>query len=118
MEEKIKTLMESLKITREEAIQVIEDDKRIDKGEKLFELPDELKAGAKKARSTGTRKTTGTTKKEKKVNNEKKNLIEVLRSAVEDEELTESVEVINDEREFIFYHNGTKYKIVMSCPRS
>ena len=118
MEEKIKTLMESLKITREEAIQVIEDDKRIDKGEKLFELPDELKAGAKKARSTGTRKTTSTTKREKKVNNEKKNLIEVMRSAVEDEEMTESIVVNNDEREFIFVYNGTKYKVVMSCPRS
>jgi hypothetical protein len=118
MEEKIKVLMESLKITREEAIQVIEDDKRIDKGEKLFELPDELKAGAKKARSTGTRKTTGTTKKEKKVNNEKKNLIEVMRSAVESEEMTESIVVNNDEREFIFVYNGTKYKVVMSCPRS
>ena len=118
MEEKIQKMMKSLGISREEAIQLMEDDKEIDRGAKLFELPDELKAGAKKARSTGTRKTTSTTKKEKKVNNEKKNLIEVLRSAVEGEELTESVEVINDEREFIFYHNGTKYKIVMSCPRS
>ena len=118
MEEKIKTLMESLKITREEALQVIEDDKRIDKGEKLFELSPELAAGAKKARSTGTRKTTGTTKREKKVNNEKKNLIEVMRSAVEDEEMTESIVVNNDEREFVFVYNGTKYKVVMSCPRS
>ena len=40
--------MKTLDLTREQALQVIEDDKRIDKGEKLFELTDEQKANAKK----------------------------------------------------------------------
>jgi hypothetical protein len=50
MEEKIQKLMKSLNISREEAIDIIEEDKRIDKGEKLYELDPELEKGAKKAR--------------------------------------------------------------------
>ena len=44
MENRILQLMTALKISREEALQVLEDDKRIDRGEKLFELTDEQKA--------------------------------------------------------------------------
>ena len=50
MEKQIEKLMSALHCTREEAIEVIEADKKIDKGEKLFELSPELEAGAKKAR--------------------------------------------------------------------
>ena len=42
--------MKVLGITREEAIQLIEDDRKIDKGEKLFELTPEQKQASKKAR--------------------------------------------------------------------
>jgi hypothetical protein len=26
--------------------------------------------------------------------------------------------ITNAEREFIFHHNGTKYKVTLACPRS
>ena len=42
MEEKIAKLMKSLGISREEAIELMEEDKRIDRGEKLNELDPEL----------------------------------------------------------------------------
>ena len=42
MEEKIQKLMKSLNISREEAIDLIEEDKRIDRGEKLYDLDPEL----------------------------------------------------------------------------
>jgi hypothetical protein len=117
MEEKIKVLMDSLKISREEALKVIEDDKRIDKGEKLFELSPELAAGAKKARMTGTRTTKGaTTKKPKAENTDKKFIMNAIEGAIG--ENAESFEFINPERECIFTYNGTKYKIVLSCPRT
>ena len=28
-----------------------------------------------------------------------------------------SVEIVNDEHEFLFFYNDKKYKVVMSCPR-
>ena len=49
-------LANSLKISIEEAKQVLEMDKRIDRGEQLFELPPELEAGAKKARRADRKK--------------------------------------------------------------
>ena len=55
MDEKlIQSHMKILGITREEAIQLIEDDRRIDKGEKLFELTAEQKQASKKARQADT----------------------------------------------------------------
>ena len=49
-EEEIARLMKLTNSTREEVLDMLDCDKRIDRGEKLFELDDELKAGAKKAR--------------------------------------------------------------------
>ena len=50
MEKQIENLINVLGCSREEAIDIIESDKRIDKGEKLFELSDEQKQAEKKAR--------------------------------------------------------------------
>lgn len=47
-ETQIEKLMRVLEISEAEALQVIADDKAIDKGEKLFELTDEQKKVAKK----------------------------------------------------------------------
>lgn len=119
MEDKIQHFMEKLEISREEAIQLIEDDKRIEKGEKMFELTAEQKKVEKKVRSTTGKKVDAYGKKstrEKKVNNDKLFLIETIQKA-----LTENGcglgEVVNPEREFEFYFNEVKYKIVMSVPR-
>lgn len=110
----IETIMKNLRCTEEEAREVIEADKRIDKGEKLFELPDDLKAGAKKARQAERKPTVYKfDKRERKPNNIKKHLIEILAEAV-----PADVEIINDEREFTFIYQDVKYKITLSCPRS
>ena len=110
----IETLMKNLRCTEEEAREVMEADKRIDKGEKLFELPDDLKAGAKKARQADRKPTVYKfDKRERKPNNVKKYLIELLAKAIPGD-----VEIINDEREFSFIYQDVKYKITLSCPRS
>ena len=58
MDEKlIAEYMKTLDLSRDEAIQLIMDDKAIDKGEKLFELSTEQKKVAKKYTMTGTRNT-------------------------------------------------------------
>jgi hypothetical protein len=49
MDKQVRHLMEKLKISEAEAIQVIADDKAIDKGAKLFELTDDQKKTAKQA---------------------------------------------------------------------
>lgn len=109
--------LKNLGLTDEEIADVLETDKRIDKGEKLFELDKELEKGAKKARNTGNCKGyTKPTNREKKVDNEKRFLIETLELALSP--FAENVEIANPEREMTFTHNGKKYKIVLSCPRS
>lgn len=113
--------MNLLKISREEAIQLIEDDKRIDKGEKLFSLTPEQEKASKKARSAGRKpKTTvykfDTTKRKKPENKNKSDLISVITGALT-KHGAENLELINPEREFTFTMDGTKYKIVLSLPR-
>ena len=113
--------MNLLKISRDEAIQLIEDDKRIDKGERLFSLTPEQEKASKKARSAGRKpKTTvykfDTTKRKKPENKNKSDLISVITGALT-EHGAENLELINPEREFTFTMDGTKYKIVLSLPR-
>ena len=115
MEEKIQKLMKSLNISREEAIELMEDDKEIDRGAKLFELPDELKAGAKKARQADHKKTE--VKRERKPKPEKAEICSAMMDGLL-ELGVENFDVTNAEREFIFHHNGTKYKVTLACPRS
>ena len=121
MTDQVQKMMKALDITEAEALQLIEDDKRIDKGEKLFELTKEQQKASKDARNTGTKKPTvykfDTSKKTKKENLTKQDIIKCVASA-----LTEfganDLEVTNQEREMIFFVGGTKYKIVLSAPRS
>lgn len=104
-----------LGLTEEDVAQVLADDERIDKGEKLFELPEELEKGAKKARSVGNTKGYTKANREKKVDVEKGKLIADLLDGIP---YAENVEIINAEREFTFEYKGRKFKVVLSCPRS
>lgn len=111
--------MENLDCDEETAKEILETDKRIDKGEKLFELPKELEKGAKKARNAGNCKGyTKSTNREKKVDDTKRGLIELLTSVIAEQPACNSLTVENPEREFNFLWGGKKYKIVLSCPRS
>jgi hypothetical protein len=114
LEEKIQKLMKSLNISREEAIELMEDDKEIDRGAKLFELPKELQAGAKKARQADRKKTT--VKREKKPKPEKEELCSAMMDGLCELGLDE-FNIINPEREFEFHKDGVRYKVILSCPR-
>lgn len=120
MDEKlIASHMKILGISREEAIQLIEDDRRIDKGEKLFELTSEQKQASKKARQADRKVTVykfDTSKRKRPANETKRLLIDTLKKAVED--LGATVEITNVEREMILMFEDTKYKIVLSAPRT
>ena len=112
----VKNLMVCLGITEQEALQVLEDDKRIDRGEKLFELTDEQKANEKQARLTGERVATKP-QREKKVDNQKQDIISTMVGSIINV-FGVRVDVANEEREFEFDLNGRKFKVVLSCPRS
>lgn len=92
-------------------------DKRIDRGEKLFDLDPELETGAKKARQAD-RKPTEHKPREKKQDDDKLILLEQLANAINASPIHAQCEIVNPEREFSFTYNGRKYKVIMSCPRS
>lgn len=114
MDEQIKA-MQNLGMTDEEIADVLECDKRIDKGEKLFELAETEKADSRKARQVA-RIPKPQTNREKKEDADKKFLIETLELALDG--FAEKVNIVNPEREMTFFYKDRKYKIVLSCPRS
>ena len=109
--------MATLNISREDAIQLIEDDKAIDRGAKMFELDPELEKGAKKARHAERKVSTTPTKREKKAKPEK---AEICSAMIDGLSVLGVVDfnITNTEREFLFTYNGTKYKVTLACPRS
>ena len=82
MTKEVKKMMDALHISEAEAIELIEADREIDHGAKLFELPDELKAGAKKARRA-ERKKPEHINRERKVDETKKRLLTLCRIPLE-----------------------------------
>ena len=116
MEEKIQKLMKSLNISREEAIELMEEDRRIDKGEKLYELDPELEKGAKRARQADRKKSDTPTKRERKPKPEKAEICSAMMEGLAELGIAD-FDITNPEREFSFTHNGTKYKVTLACPR-
>lgn len=125
---KIELLMKKLDLTEDEAIQLMADDKAIDKGEKLFELSQEGKQVEKQMRQAD-RAVNAYGKKvqrERKADDDKRAIVGRIVSTLENwfqsnEHCTfnacTEINVINAEREIEFMHNGKKYKIVLSAPR-
>lgn len=111
--------MKTLDLTREQAIALYEEDKEIDRMS-VKQAESDLSQEQKKAIKQ-TKKADRTVyqfkPREKKVNNEKLFLIDKLAETVYGLG-GDTVEVVNPEREFTFQYNNTKYKIVLSCPRT
>lgn len=115
MEELIRHHMETLGITREEAISLIREDEEIDGGAKLFELTAEQKQNAKSVTSTTSGKKTERKPKEKKVDETKRSLIEIVRSALFENEIY--CEVTNVEKTIDFNLNGEQYSLNLTKHR-
>lgn len=107
-----------LGLTEEDVADVLESDERIDKGEKLFELDKELAEGAKKARMAGNCNGYTKANREKKVDIDKRAIIQCMTEIAENLADNGTVNLTNAEREFDFVYKGRKFKIVLSCPRS
>lgn len=109
----------ALGLTDEEVAEVLADDRRIDKGEKLFELTDEQKKASKEIRKTTTVDAYGKSRKRaEKVDEEKRTIVNALTASVIELLSADDLNIINLEREFEFFVNGKKYKVVLSAPRT
>lgn len=122
-EKLIKKHMDTLGITREEAIQLIADDDEIDHMTRTSDidgdLTEEQRKSAKKARQADRKPTVykfDTSKRTRKENTGKRALIETIKEALEKSGCT-NLEVTNIEREIVFFSDNVKYKVVLSAPR-
>lgn len=110
------------KFTKEELEELKEYDKMVDRAKASDILPYDLNKEQKQIARSMTQadrdKTTKTVynfnKRERKANDDKRFLIELLKNAFE--EVAEVV-VNNPEREVEFVYNDKKYKVVLSAPR-
>ena len=122
-EEMITKHMNTLGITREEAIQLIADDEEIDRMTRTSDIDGDLtteqRKSAKKARQADRKPTVykfDTTKRKRAENTGKRFLIDEIKKCLENAG-ADNLEVTNPEREIVFMSEGTKYKIVLSAPR-
>lgn len=115
--------MATLGISRGEAILLIAEDEAVDRMTSTKQidgdLSDEQKKAKKKATQADRKKTVYKfdTKKERKANNAKRELIDIIHKALSNLPDCET-KVTNVEREIIFHFEGVKYKVVLSAPRS
>ena len=113
-DEKMNALLR-LGMTREEALQVLADDDDIDHGEaKDFDLTPEQQKNAQKYTRTGTRKSASGTKRPRKENPLKREIITTLFEAVQ---AYEKSQIINPEREISFFANEESFSITLTQHR-
>ena len=113
----VELLMKCLGITEQEAIQVLNDDKAIDKGEKLFEQTPEQKANSKKYTKVGiktNKKPDKMTDKPKKVD---KNKLDTFDLFVNFAKENGTVEIVKENAEFTVLINEQKYRIKLTKAR-
>lgn len=117
MDKQVQELMRALDCSEEEAKDIIESDRRIDKGEKLFQLTAEQEKASKQARSVSRGPTAYKfPKRERKPNQPKRNLIEFLSDSLQAYGV-EELEVTNIERQLDFKVEGVRYRVILSAPR-
>ena len=118
MNEQIQKMMKTLGLTEQEARELLADDAKIDKGQKMaFDLTPEQEENAKKARATGSKKPTAykLEKRKRKENAEKRDILKALFELAED--CWDNAELVNPERQVDFHLNGNHYSITLTCHR-
>lgn len=128
MENRIEYIMRTLDCSEQEALQLIEDDKAIDRMTKTAEIQSDLtqeqKKASKKARAVAKAPKAKAptaykweTKKQKKRDNEKHNVIELFINALEGDTNVKDIKMLNEDREFEFLYNDRKIKVTLIAPR-
>lgn len=109
-EEDIRKAMKNLDLTREEAIQMLQDDA----DDVTVELTPEQKKVVKEMTRSDREKEKAPRKRERKVNPNKRTLINAL---VDSLNVLSTVEVLNPERELELTYCGEKYKVTLTKTR-
>lgn len=110
----VQKLMDTLNITEAEALELMAEDKEIDRGAKLYELPEDRKAGAKKARRAD-RKKPAEIHRERKVDETKKRILEYCRIPLEG--AGANVLEVKTETEILFAFQGETYTLKLTKHR-
>lgn len=115
----VEKIMSALGCTEQEALDVIECDKAIDKGADPFPLSADQKKAEKKMRQADRKPTVYKfEQRTRKADTQKQLLLEVLSQSLKDHTSATNLEIVNPEREFTFEFLGKKFKVVLSAPRS
>lgn len=122
-EQKIAEMMKLLDLSRDEAIDLINEDKAVDRmtvKEAESDLTAEQKKAIKKVKS-GAKSVKAvnaygkTVTRERKADETKRELINILQESLKT--ISENLEVTNIERQIDFTVKGRKFRIVLSAPR-
>ena len=118
MNEQVQKMMKNLGLTEQEARELLADDAKVDKGQKMaFDLTPEQEKNAKKARSTGTKKTTAYKfeNRKRKEDTEKRDILKVLFELAED--CWDAPQLVNPERQIDFHIGENHYSLTLTKHR-
>lgn len=108
-------IMKGLHCSREEAIEVLQDDEAIDRGENLFELTPEQKKASKDARRAGGNKRTKPVQRERKIDEVKGAILTACQTTLT--ELQATITKVKTETEIEFTLNGENYTLKLTKHR-
>ena len=112
-ESEIQKMMKNLSLSRDEAIQLLQDDE----DDVSVELTQEQKKVVKEMSQGDRKKETVPRKRERKADNDKRHLINLLDIAIGHNPDVTDFEVTNAEREVMFKYKGTLYRLTLMKPR-
>lgn len=119
MNKQLEALMK-IGLSESEAKQVLEDDKKIDRGEKMpFDLPKEKEKDIKKYRQADRKPFIPNLQpRERKPNEAKRELIAAIQEMLTCSDIqADNVIITNPERQIDFEFCGVRYRVVLSAPR-
>ena len=114
-ETQVERIMRNLKCSKEEAEQILADDKAIDKGERMdFDLSPEAEKQAKKYANTGTRQTNGAkTERKRKENPTKEGIIQLLATFLQENGNFSAVNITNASRMIAFSCENDDFELTL-----
>lgn len=114
-ETQVERIMRNLKCSREEAEQILADDKAIDRGERMnFDLSPEAEKQAKKYANTGTRQTNGAkTERKRKENPTKEGIIQLLATFLQENGNFSAVNITNASRMIAFSCENDDFELTL-----
>ena len=114
-ETQVERIMRNLKCSKEEAEQILADDKAIDKGERMdFDLSPEAEKQAKKFANTGTRQINGQkTERKRKENPTKEGIIQLLATFLQENGNFSAVNITNASRMIAFSCENDDFELTL-----